>query len=88
MNSALMPRREPEYLKDLADNSFEEFCQSKPFPHIVIDIFLPEGVLDNILNEFPKAGAIDWQKFDKTAEKKLANKHEQYMRDNTRLLLS
>ncbi len=88
MNSALMPHLEPGYLKDLADKYSSEYSQAKPFPHIVIDIFLPEGVLENILNEFPQAGAIDWQKFDTTAEKKLANKNEQDMRDNTRLLLS
>jgi len=53
MDSALMPRLEPEYLKDLAKKYSSEYSQAKPFPHVVIDNFLPEGVFDNILNEFP-----------------------------------
>ena len=48
-----MPRLEPEYLKDLAKKYSSEYSQAKPFPHVVIDNFLPEGVFDNILNEFP-----------------------------------
>jgi Rps23 Pro-64 3,4-dihydroxylase Tpa1-like proline 4-hydroxylase len=87
MNSTLIFRFDANYLKDLADKHREDYSQAQPFPHIVIDNFLPEFVLDNILNEFPKAGAIDWQKFENKAEKKLANKHEQYMGDNTRSLL-
>ncbi|HEY9890548.1 MAG TPA: 2OG-Fe(II) oxygenase [Candidatus Sericytochromatia bacterium] len=87
MNSTLTFRFDTKYLNDLASKYREDYSQAKPFPHIVIDNFLPEFVLDNILNEFPKAREIDWQKFDNTAEKKLANKLEQNMGDNTRFLL-
>jgi Rps23 Pro-64 3,4-dihydroxylase Tpa1-like proline 4-hydroxylase len=87
MNSTLMFRLDPDYLKDLADKYREEYSKAKPFPHIVIDNFLPEFILDNILTEFPKAHDIDWQKFENSAEKKLANKLEKNMGDNTRLLL-
>jgi hypothetical protein len=60
MNSTLMFKLDSEYLKKLAVENQENYQQSKPFPHIVIDDFLPELILDNILNEFPKAGDIDW----------------------------
>ena len=31
-----------------------EYLNASPFPHIVIDNFFNEKLLDNILNEFPK----------------------------------
>ncbi len=76
-----------DYLNDLAVKYHEAYSQAQPFPHIVIDNFLPEFILDSILNEFPKPGSIDWQKFDAPAEKKLASKDELQMGDMTRLLL-
>jgi Rps23 Pro-64 3,4-dihydroxylase Tpa1-like proline 4-hydroxylase len=82
-----MFKLDSEYLKKLALENHESYQQAKPFPHIVIDNFLPEFILDNILTEFPKAGDIDWQKFENKAEKKLANKHERNMGDHTRSLL-
>ena len=88
MNSTLMFRFDQDYLKKLAFKYREDYAQAKPFPHIVIDNFLPdESILDKILEEYPKAEDIDWQKFENKAEKKLANKHERYMGDYTRFLL-
>lgn len=87
MNSTLAFRFDADHLKELAEKYREDYSNAKPFPHIVIDNFLPEFVLDNILTEFPDSRAIDWQKFENSAEKKLANKQERYMGDNTRLLL-
>jgi Rps23 Pro-64 3,4-dihydroxylase Tpa1-like proline 4-hydroxylase len=87
MNSTIMFRLDSEYLKNLAVQNQENYQKAKPFPHIVIDNFLPEFILNNILTEFPTAGEIDWQKFENKAEKKLANKHERNMGDHTRSLL-
>ena len=87
MTTTLMFKFDSEYLNDLAVKNQENYQQAEPFPHIVIDNFLPEFVLNNILTEFPKAGEIDWQKFENKAEKKLANKHERNMGDYTRALL-
>jgi Rps23 Pro-64 3,4-dihydroxylase Tpa1-like proline 4-hydroxylase len=78
---------DPDYLSDLAEKNREAYQVAEPFPHIVIDNFLPEAVLDEILNEFPKADGIDWQKFDASAEKKLASKSELQMGEITRSLL-
>lgn len=88
MNTTLpMFRLDADYLTKLALQHREEYAQAKPFPHIVIDDFLPESVLKDVLAEFPKPGQIDWQTFQTPAEKKLASKHEQQMGDATRLLL-
>jgi Rps23 Pro-64 3,4-dihydroxylase Tpa1-like proline 4-hydroxylase len=87
MNTSVMFKLDSEYLKKLALDNHESYQQAKPFPHIVIDDFLPEYILDNILTEFPQSGDIDWQKFENKSEKKLANKHERNMGDHTRALL-
>ena len=87
MNSNLSISLDPHYLKNLAIKYREAYSQAKPFPHITIDNFLPESLLDNILSEFPSVQSIDWQKFDAPAEKKLTAKDELQMGDYTRLLL-
>lgn len=78
---------DPDYLSNLAEKYRDDYQSAKPFPHAVIDNFLPETLLDSILGEFPKAGAIEWQKFDAAAEKKLASKSELQMGEMTRFLL-
>lgn len=87
MTSSLMFRLDADKLNELALKHRDEYANAQPFPHIVIDNFFPEEVLNDILNEYPKSGDIDWQKFENKAEKKLANKHERYMGDHTRSLL-
>ncbi len=87
MNSNLVFRFDSDYLEDLANQYHKEYAEAQPFPHIVIDNFLPEDVLEGVLSEFPKSGDIDWQKFENKAEKKLANRHEKFMGDHTRFLL-
>jgi Rps23 Pro-64 3,4-dihydroxylase Tpa1-like proline 4-hydroxylase len=76
-----------KYLEGLASKYREAYVSAKPFPHVIIDNFLPETILEAVLEEFPKADEINWQKFERTSEKKLASKHELQMGDMTRLLL-
>ncbi|NJK38153.1 MAG: 2OG-Fe(II) oxygenase [Oscillatoriales cyanobacterium RM2_1_1] len=78
---------DPEYLDDLASKNHESYITAEPFPHIIIDNFLPEFVLDAILEEFPEPGKIGWKTFDDPSQKKLASQHEQQMGEATRLLL-
>jgi len=78
---------DPNHLMELASKHHQDYVTASPFPHIVIDNFLPEFVLDTILSEFPSPNAVEWQKFDNAAEKKLASKHELQMGDATRFLL-
>jgi Rps23 Pro-64 3,4-dihydroxylase Tpa1-like proline 4-hydroxylase len=87
MTASTLFRFDTEYLKNLAMAHREDYAKAQPFPHIVIDNFLPEAVLDDVLAEFPKPQQIDWQQFENKAEKKLASKHEQQMGDATRSLL-
>ena len=39
---------------DLSKQLSSQYCEAKPFPHIVIDKFLPETILDSVLDEFNK----------------------------------
>ncbi len=77
----------PEKLKNLAEVHREDYVQAKPFPHIVIDDFLPEEILDQVISEFPKPKEVNWQNFNNPAEKKLALKDETQMGPVTRSLL-
>jgi Rps23 Pro-64 3,4-dihydroxylase Tpa1-like proline 4-hydroxylase len=82
-----MFRLDVDYLKALALEHREAYATASPFPHVVIDNFLPETLLEEVLKEFPNPKQIDWQTFQTPAEKKLASRHEQQMGDATRLLL-
>lgn len=87
MNATSTFLLDPLYLDKLATQYCQAYSQAKPFPHVVIDNFLPESVLNKVLDEFPKVNSIDWQKFDTKAEKKLASNHELQMGEATRNLL-
>lgn len=54
----------------------------------MIDDFLPEAVLDDVLAEFPKPRDADWLAFDSPLERKLASKDDTAMGDATRHLLA
>jgi Rps23 Pro-64 3,4-dihydroxylase Tpa1-like proline 4-hydroxylase len=87
MDSKLKFCLEPDYLNNLATKHCQAYAQAKPFPHIILDDFLPEYVLEEILAEFPQPGDIDWKKFERPAEKKLASTSEQQMGQAIRFLL-
>jgi len=75
------------WLDKLASKHHETYVNAAPFPHIVIDNFLPDEVLNNVLMEFPSHEQIDWIKFDTPLEKKLASKVETQIGPYTRFLL-
>jgi hypothetical protein len=54
----------------------------------VIDNFLPEQVLDDVLTEFPTPEGADWFAFDSPLERKLATKDDSTMGPATRRLLA
>ena len=60
----------------LADKCREAYASADPFPHIVIDDFLPEAVLDRVRAEIPRPEDIRWLEFDDARGKKLASKAE------------
>jgi hypothetical protein len=50
------------HLGALAERLRFQYAQAAPFPHIVIDDFLPEWVLDTVLDEFPHPDAKLWER--------------------------
>lgn len=77
-----------EELRTLGESKHEAYVNNAPFPHIVIDNFLPEEVLSEVLGEFPEPGGIEWQNYKNAREKKLATTGDAQMGPNTRHLLS
>lgn len=46
----------------LGERLRSQYPRATPFPHIVIDDFLPEWVLDQVLDEFPNPDAQVWER--------------------------
>ena len=74
-------------LIELANKYKSDYVSASPFPHIVIDNFLPEEVLNQVLKEFPDPKKIDWVKFNNVQEKKLASSGEEQISYFTRSLI-
>jgi Rps23 Pro-64 3,4-dihydroxylase Tpa1-like proline 4-hydroxylase len=51
---------DPARLDSVAERHTDQFQRQKPFPHVVIDNFLPEEILDLLIAEFPRPDDIDW----------------------------
>ena len=79
---------DPRRLMDSASRYSENYRQAKPFHHIVIDSFLPDQVLDQVLEEFPKPSEIRWIQHVHTHSQKLASGDETQLGDFTRYLVS
>lgn len=87
MPSTLKFQLDLDYLNDLVATHRSEYDQAAPFPHVVIDNFLPSALLESILEEFPQVNSVQWKTFENAAEKKLASTHELQMGELTRFLL-
>ena len=77
-----------EYLSALASQFQAQYAAATPFPHVVIDDFLPAETLAMVLNEFPEPRDADWQEFDNQREVKLALRDTELMGPATRHLLA
>ena len=51
------------HLRKLGEENADRYRSAKPFPHIVLDNFFPESILNNILQEFPGPEDADWIRF-------------------------
>ena len=78
----------PQELLPLADRLRDQFQTASPFPHVVIDDFLPPDLLDAVLTEFPRPEEIDWEEYDSSREVKLALADAEQMGPTTRHLLA
>jgi len=67
---------ESDALRDIAVSYKQAYVTAEPFPHVVIDNFLPDVVTEALRLSFPSPEAISWK--DKTHEhsKKLASNKE------------
>jgi hypothetical protein len=63
------------------------YASARPFPHVVIDDFLPPPILDQVLAEFPGPDAIDWKRFQDGTGRKLATRDEAQLGPATRAFL-
>ena len=78
----------PRYLSELSDRLGAKYRTASPFPHVVIDNFIPdEHVIDEVIREFPAPGTLDWIHYNQQTEKKLASKDESQIGPVTRHLL-
>lgn len=77
-----------ERLTALAEDRREAYASASPYPHTVIDDFLPEDVLEAVLQEFPSPAQVDWLAFDSESERKLASNDETVMGPMTRQVLA
>ena len=59
-------------LRELGEQSSTTYRQNRPYPHIVIDDFLPSEVLDAVVRDYPAPEDVPWIRFDNREEKKLA----------------
>ena len=73
--------------EELARSAYSTYIKAKPFPHVVFDNFFDPDIVDRVLAEFPKPGAIRWQKFDSAEEIKLASAAEASFGPVTRLFM-
>lgn len=74
-------------LLDLAREQQAAYTSAQPFPHIVLDDFLPPTLLQQVVAEFPAPDSAAWYRFRDPAQRKLASEGEALMGPVTRLLM-
>lgn len=74
-------------MREMAASARERYLQARPFPYVVFDDFFNPTLLDDVLDEFPSPGKINWQEFDNEREIKLASSVDATFGPTTRLLL-
>lgn len=72
MMDALLSEKVVKRLTRIAEANAIEYQAAEPFPHIVIDDFLPERLLETALRDFPTPRSLRWVDYDDSGEKKLA----------------
>ncbi len=73
-------------LETLADELRESFASAAPFPHVVIDDFLPTAVAEKTLKDFEETQA-GWKHYHHYNERKLALTDVEKMPAHTRALI-
>jgi Rps23 Pro-64 3,4-dihydroxylase Tpa1-like proline 4-hydroxylase len=60
-----------EHLKELASAHAREYRTNTPFPHIVLDDFVPSAVAEQAVSEFPGPNELRWTSYRREVEHKL-----------------
>jgi hypothetical protein len=55
---------DPQRLQQLAQQNRRDYAAADPYPHVVIDNFLPDTVLERVRAEVPRPGEIGRIEFD------------------------
>jgi hypothetical protein len=76
-----------ERYQQLAGQHRPAYTAAQPFPHTVLDDFLPVEVCEQLLQEFPDPAQIDWLRFERHHSKKLATRGDGHFGAGTRALL-
>jgi Rps23 Pro-64 3,4-dihydroxylase Tpa1-like proline 4-hydroxylase len=76
-----------EKMKMLLPEARKTYAEATPFPHIVIDDFFDEEVLDKVLEEFPGIKDIAWHQYYDSNQIKLSNENEEFIGLFTRHVL-
>lgn len=63
------------------------YRSADPFPHLVLDNFLPEQLLARVLGEFPSAESGSWERYNDAMQRKLGSRDEEALGPLTRMLL-
>jgi hypothetical protein len=72
---------------ELAARLAPSYATAAPFPHAVIDDFLPAEAAERVLAEFPRPGDLDWTRFQDASGRKLASGRELQLPPGARGLL-
>lgn len=70
---------DPVGLEAMAGELGAGYRRAEPFPHVVIDDFLPRRVIDEVKGEFPQPGDLEWERFSTRQERKLASDDTSHM---------
>lgn len=73
-------------LKNCGRELAEGYSTADPFPHVMIDDFLPEAVIDLCLARFPSRPDADSQSFDRNQERYKTSFHPDYLEPPLRRL--
>lgn len=64
-----------EDLRSKMANKTEQYAQGQPYPHIVIDDFLPQELFQQLCSVFPDRSADIWDRYDYRYQTKMACNH-------------
>ena len=73
-------------VKELGKELHETYAAGDPFPHVAIDNFLPEALVDLCLDKFPGRADPDSVSFDRSQERFKTSYHPDYMEPALRRL--